>query len=72
MNDYDGARRAYSNAIKYAPENENILRDLSYLQIHTRDFKGFEESRLNLCMLKPGILINWVSCACAMRVNKNY
>ena len=56
MNDYDGARRAYSNAIKYAPDNENILRDLSYLQIHTRDLNGFEESRLNLCMAKPGIL----------------
>ena len=26
--DYDQARRAYQNALKYAPENDNVLRDL--------------------------------------------
>ena len=56
MNDYDGARRAYTNALKYANENENILRDLSMLQIHTRDYAGFEDSRFKIVQLKPGLL----------------
>jgi hypothetical protein len=32
------ARKAFLNALKYDPENKNILRDLSLLQIWMRDF----------------------------------
>lgn len=43
--DYDAARRAYINALKYNPENESVQRDLCQIQLHLRDFEGFKESR---------------------------
>lgn len=46
--DYDQARRAYLNALKYNPAHEQVLRDLSSLQIFLRDYTGFEESRRTL------------------------
>ena len=70
--DYDAARRAYLNAIKYAEENDNILRDLSQLQIHLRDFQGYEESRNKMLMQKPSLISNWVHLAAASYVNRNY
>jgi hypothetical protein len=30
---YDDARKAYLNALKYDPANQNVLRDLGQLQI---------------------------------------
>ena len=70
--DYDQARRAYLNALKYAGENENILRDLSQLQIHLRDYPGYEDSRRKILMLKPSLISNWVHLAAATYVNRNY
>ena len=70
--DYDAARRAYLNAIKYSEENDNILRDLSQLQIHLRDFQGYEESRNKMLMAKPSLISNWVNLAAASYVNRNF
>lgn len=36
--EYDQARRAYLNALKYNPGHEQVLRDLSNLQIFLRDY----------------------------------
>jgi len=47
--DYDQSRRCYINALKYhTGNNENVLRDLSFLQAHLREYEGFKESRRQL------------------------
>mgnify|MGYP002633066187 CR=1 FL=1 len=48
--DYDAARRAYLNALKYNPDNESVQRDLCQIQLHLRDFEGFRESRRQILM----------------------
>ena len=63
--DYDQARRCYINAIKYnTGSNDVILRDLSYLQAHLREYEGFKESRRQLLLKNPGDFEHWVSYAC--------
>ena len=42
---YDEARKAYLNALKYDANNQNVLRDLGQLQVQLRDFEGYAETR---------------------------
>jgi len=49
-----------------------VLRDLSQLQIHLRDYPGFEESRRKILMSKPNLMTNWVHLAGACYLNRNY
>ena len=42
---YEEARKAYLNALKYDKDNQNVLRDLGQLQIYLRDFEGYVETR---------------------------
>ena len=60
------------NAIKYNPDHEQAMRDLSSLQIFLRDYQGFEESRRQLLIASPAGVTNWVSLAAAQYLNKNY
>jgi tetratricopeptide (TPR) repeat protein len=72
IRDYDQARRAYLNALKYNPSHEQVMRDLSSLQIFLRDYQGFEETRRNLLIHSPAGVQNWVTLAGAQYMNKNY
>jgi len=63
--DYDQARRAYLNALKYNPDHEQAMRDLSSLQIFLRDYQGFEESRRQLLIHSPSGVGNWITLATA-------
>lgn len=72
LRDYDQARRAYLNALKYNPSHEQVMRDLSSLQIFLRDYQGFEETRRNLLIHSPAGVQNWVTLAGAQYLNKNY
>lgn len=63
--DYDQARRAYTNALKYAPENDNVMRDLAQMQIHLKEYAGFMETRRLILIKDPGHRDNWTSFATA-------
>ena len=70
--DYDQAKKAYQNALKYAPDNFNIMRDLCQLQLHLRDYAGFQESRRVLLNRDPTSRDNWVAFAASCFTNGNY
>jgi hypothetical protein len=42
------------------------------MEVHTRDFDGYLESRRKLLTLKPGQKLNWVSYAVACHLIKNH
>jgi peptide alpha-N-acetyltransferase len=70
--DYKQAIKCYGQALKMDKENLQILRDLSLLQIHTRDLKGYLKTRYELLQLKPVHRTNWVAYAVANHLlNKN-
>lgn len=66
---YDQAIRCYRNALKYDKDNSQILRDLSLLQAQMRDFDGYEETRLQILLLKPSMQANWVAYAVSQHIN---
>lgn len=63
--DYLEAIKAYKQALKIDPENLQILRDLSMLQIQMRDLSGFLVTRNTILGLKPNGKINWMAFSLA-------
>ena len=57
--EYLQAIKCYRSALKWDPENSQILRDLSLLQIQMRDLTGFVDTRQQLLSLKPTNRNNW-------------
>jgi uncharacterized protein HemY len=55
--DYDMARKAYTNALKFGKnkDTERVLTDLSQLQIYVRDYEGFANSRREILLVKPNM-----------------
>lgn len=70
--DYFEAVKCYRQALRIDPENIQILRDLSLLQIHRRDLAGFAETRRKLLQVKPSNRLNWVGYAIAEHLCKSY
>lgn len=69
---YDEAIKCYRNALKWDKENLHILRDLSMLQVHMRDFEGYRETRHTLLQLKPVQRAPWIGYAIANHLVKEY
>ena len=57
---YVETMKCFLNALKMEPENQQILRDLSWAQVQIDDFDGFVESRHKLLTHRPGLKLNWV------------
>lgn len=49
---YDKAVQSYKQALKIAPDNMQIMRDIALLQIQSRDLAGFVTSQNNLLQKK--------------------
>jgi len=70
--DYQEAVKCYRQALRIDPDNLQILRDLSLLQIHSQDLTGFAETRRKLLQVKPSTRVNWVGYAIAEHLCKSY
>ncbi len=69
---YEEAIKCYRNALKWDPQNIQILRELSIVQIHTRDLEGYKDTRHQLFKLKPGQRASWIGFAIAYHLLKDY
>lgn len=69
---YKEATKFFLNAARIEPNNQNILRDLSWLQIQLRDMPGFLESRRKSIVLRPGMRANWVGYIVASYFAEKY
>lgn len=58
--DYREAAKAYVNALRIEPDNQQILRDLASLQVQIRDYEGLEETRRRLLTVRPNHRNNWI------------
>ena len=63
--------KSYNYALRNAPTNYNIIRDLSYVQLYLRQLNSFVDSCKLAIDNKPGLLINWVSFAFGCALIKN-
>ncbi|KAF8927828.1 N-alpha-acetyltransferase 16, NatA auxiliary subunit [Haplosporangium gracile] len=62
---YEEALKCYSQALKIDKENLQILRDYSLLQVQTRNYEGFAETRHILLELRPQNRQFWIGLAIA-------
>jgi peptide alpha-N-acetyltransferase len=62
---YAEAIKAYKQALRLDPANQQILRDLSMLQVQMRDLDGFCHTRNTLLNLRPNAKVNWMAFALA-------
>ena len=69
---YDEAIKCYRNALKWQKDNMQILKDLSFLQIHMRDLEGFRETRYQLFMQRPVTKVSWIGYAMSYHLLKDY
>lgn len=69
---YKEATKCYMNALRINKGNQNIMRDLSYLQIQTRNYEGYISTRREILRTKPNVRSNWVATAMAYYANKDY
>ena len=61
--EYLQAIKCYRSALRHDPDNNQILRDLSLLQVQMRDLSGFVQTRNHLLTLKPTNRNNWLTFA---------
>ena len=69
---YSQAMKSYIKALNFAPTNFNIIKDLSYMQLYSRQLNSFVETCRKGIENKPGLLLNWVSFAFASTLVKDY
>jgi peptide alpha-N-acetyltransferase len=69
---YNDAIKCYQNAIRIDPTNNEILKDLSLLQIQRRMTEGFAETRRKILMLKTNNRNNWIAYALGHHLSGKY
>lgn len=70
--DYQQAAKCYLNALKWDPENLNLFRDLSNIQMQIRDVKGLVETASKMLSLRSTNRANWMLLAVAHHMDKNH
>ncbi|KAL5112550.1 N-alpha-acetyltransferase 15 NatA auxiliary subunit [Taenia crassiceps] len=68
---YDEAIRCYIQALKLDKNNLQVLRDLSVLQMHTRDLDGCLKTRNKLLTQRPNQKASWVGYAIVQHLRGN-
>eukprot|EP00126_Sphaerothecum_destruens_P007595 Sdes_comp19907_c0_seq1m12308 len=69
---YEEAIKCYRNALKHDPDNLQILRDLSLLQMQMRDLEGFKNTRHELLRVRPQQRASWIGLSMAYHLLKKY
>lgn len=69
---YDEATKCFVKALKFDPENQNVLRDLSLLQAQVHQWDALVISRKKMLTDKPGFRQNWTALAVAQYLTKDY
>ena len=69
---YREAVKCYKNAVRLDDKNQQILKDLSWMQAQLLDFEGFCETRRNILLQKPGLKQNWIAFAISHYLTGNY
>lgn len=70
-NNYHGALKSYTQALRFDKDNLNILRDTARLQSQLRLFDALVDTRHAILRLRPNFRQHWVALAVAHHLNGN-
>ncbi|KAB8339186.1 hypothetical protein FH972_022121 [Carpinus fangiana] len=66
------AIKAYRFALKLEPDSPQVLRDLALLQIQTRDYQGYIQSRNLMLQQRSSLRLNWTALAIAHHLAEDF
>ncbi|KAG5364658.1 N-terminal acetyltransferase A complex subunit nat1 [Yarrowia sp. E02] len=69
---YHAALKAYQKSLTIDPNNQNVLRDLSLMQVQTREYDQLVITRRKHLTDKPEIRANWTGLAVALFLKGDY
>lgn len=69
---YEEAQKCYKTALRFDPQNGQILRDLAILQVQTANYTGHLESRLVLLRMNPQVKSSWVALVIAYHLVEDF
>lgn len=69
---YKEAIKCFKMAVRISPDNQQLMRDLSWMQVQCLDFEAFRETRRTILVSKPALRINWVTFAVAHYLTGDY
>ena len=72
MRNYAEAVKCYQSALRIDPDNGQILKDMSLLQVQIRDIDGLFDTRLKLLQNVPKQPTNWIAFAVANHLKEDY
>ncbi|KAI3387765.1 hypothetical protein SNEBB_002212 [Seison nebaliae] len=67
--EYEAALRLFKKAHSLDSTNVNILRDLSLLQVHLKNYDGFRETRRQMLIQRPHLSMNWMAFAIGAHIS---
>jgi len=70
--EYREAIKCYANALRLDKGNQQILRDMAWLQVQMRDRSGLVETRRQLLTQKPGVKANWLGFSVAAHLDERH
>ncbi len=71
-NNFKESTKCFMQALKLDPTNQNIMRDLSFLQLQLKDYTGFLASRSKILEARPSLRASWVAFGVANYLAKDY
>lgn len=72
VENYFEAAKWFKATVDNGSPNKQILRDLSFMQAQTRDYKNLKDSRQAYLESQPGYRANWTAVAVAHHLNGDY
>ena len=72
MRNYSEAVKCYHNAVRIDPDNGQILKDMSLLQVQIRDIDGLYDTRMKLLQNVPKQPTNWIAFAISNHLKEDY
>lgn len=61
---YKIAAMSFTCALKYDPNNQQIMREATNLFLLSKDYAKHQEYRKKMLFSKPGIMMNWAGFIC--------
>lgn len=69
---YEEALKCFRNALRFHPDNSQIMRDLAVLQTQMRQYAALCETRYHLLVLRPALKMSWIGLAVAYHLDGHH
>lgn len=66
---YEEALKCFRNALRFHPDNSQIMRDLAVLQTQMRQYSALCDTRYQLLVLRPALKMSWIGLAVAYHLD---